>query len=490
MRGTAWFTAIAAIAAVAASGAAMYSVFSRDLVQESIKLAAVNGELQNQHNTLQAQQSALQSERLRMVAENGLLEETKQRLSADQGVIAGELDSARREQASLTARAIELRGELVRQARQLHQKASELTQMATTRDNLRAQTDALSDKLGATSDTLLRAALMAHLASYKPSFLELAQDPVYNFLIRGNASASASENVVAWSFVAMPESELSAEDIRGSCVVQSGVRAFGLRVDVTGTETSGASLNTSFKLLDAKNPMLARICKFLGARMIGMRMPDRKPIRVTVFDFLRKAGKDSVNVNLLPGAAGAMPYEQWRVRSFWSPALGNLYRGKYLKRLDSENGGSLRRVMQGEILDQMPSNIKMGQTLAEMVSELSSDSNVAPVRERFQALDRKWVPFLKGYSVEVGYRTQRLMDGDKFREFLPRFTFAEIGTWEFLEARDLVREFDYSVFCAAEEFASGEDYLDSLDDEARACKLRQQAIAAGRAAAERIDIPK
>jgi hypothetical protein len=448
---------ISAFAGLLTVALAMYALTATDMLRANIGLLAQNGDLRSQGERLRDEKASLESGKLDLVFDNGRLRDTQQTLR-EQGT-AAELDlkNMQAERARLLGLNRTIRDELATRTVEVASASAKLRTVEADATALRANSAVMSNSLSETTTTLLRAAMKAHLATYQPTLTEAVDWPVYSYLMDPRSLVSvAGHGATSFTVFAAPESEFDGATLPKSCRVNAAVRAIGL------ISTSNGN-NISLHWADANNTLLIRICSYLGFDLRRAHSHERGID--TLYDKLRM-NKDYVVESFITGEYDGLSYEEFKLRGFWLPALGNLFSTEIFSTAKSQ-GLSLPDIDPRALT--LPYSFDLSKIISSSGAVMEKPS-LNPLRSRFHQMDAEWVEFLKKHSIAVGFADERIMNGDTFRIYLPRFSINQVGTVEFYLYGQQLRIFDNEVRCVAEAFRSEHPvYAIAFDPAAEAC---------------------
>jgi hypothetical protein len=435
---------------------AVLVVLSKDMVHENIRLQTQNIDLLNQKVGLLGDQN-------RLLSENSTIRREQSKLEGDRAKISADLATAKEVQGSLKIRVAELARETVRREAQLAASVRAVDKLQGDAVALRAENAATSRAMQTSADQLLSLSMVSYLNQYEPHFTTLVGSGFYQYLIAEDDPAFAgASGAFSYFFFAAPASEFSPEDTRMSCLVMPGVRMLGVRL-----ENNEAKMDFGV-IRDPAEPVFKRVCRYLGSAVAIYDTPTRTR-KSTVYEVLRNPNTGIVGIGLLPGAMGDLHYEEFKARGFWFAAVGNLYRSKALDVIDAQNGGSLKRMWTDPKSAPLSFTYDLTQ-VDELMKGGLRDEVSSVLRDRFSVMDTKWLEHLKSAQIVLSGSQERLQANGGFIRLLPRYRFADLGSADFMQRRDLVRTFDFKLMCDALNFGVSEKYFGYLDPtEAQGC---------------------
>lgn len=461
-----WFVRTAHIATVvsgfgtlATAIIATIVLLNRDMAQENIKLLSETLSLLNQKVGLVGDRAALRSENLG-------LQDRQRWLASDNRQAQADLANARDERSNLQQRVSELGVETARRDAEITRGKAELASLRDDLSKTSLQRDEVSSALKSTAGRLLKMGFVFHLRGHEPKFSALVGSGVYTYLIAPDDRMFISDGQPNAYFIATSdEGAIAPADLDQTCQVRPGVRAFGYRIG-----SRDQRFQMSF-IKGSRDPVFQRVCAYLAAPVSVVEMPSRRVSVSTVYDAIKHPETGTVVISLIPGAMGGLRYEEFKVRGFWFPVLGSLYRSEAYQLLDQSQGGLFTRMAMDPRTAPRDIDLDMAST-QQAFGKLMEGPDGAALAEPAQQADTAWTAYLDTASTIIALKPYKFKVGPDYPVLLHRYAFSELGSVEFNDDRDAVRTFDFKVMCAGVDFALNANLVSAPETErAVECKL-------------------
>ncbi|MEJ0044454.1 MAG: hypothetical protein WDM81_20515 [Rhizomicrobium sp.] len=273
--------------------------------------------------------------------------------------------------------------------------------------------------------------------------------------------ASSLHGMRTYTFFALDEIAIDA-NTTPTCQVENGIALFG-----TANEAKliGQQVSVDTIVVRRDDPILQKICSSLSRPMSWLTGSEAKSDR-TVYDYLTNNHGNALVLWLQPdmtpsGAKRDVTTE----RTYWGEAILSEYLGTPFTdphqapdddmrdaALQFENSGTAKLSRQ----------VPLGFSGVDFPNPYPTEM-LKQYDGRIQAMDAKWLRFLKSSAVTLHGATHNIWEHDNFQPIVSTYSVSQIDTPDFwLHASDVI-DFSVQLDCIAARFAVENGYSKAVD---------------------------